>query len=48
MSMLYRGDSESDVTLVNHNKKILVNPMEPMDKDERIAVICDIARIDPL
>jgi hypothetical protein len=49
MSILFRDTSEVDddykhidIMLVNKDRKILVNPLEDLDMDEKLAVLTDI------
>jgi hypothetical protein len=58
MSMLFRDSLnparynsnhlDIDLFLINHSKKMLVNPLEGPDPEERAAVITDIIRSDPV
>ena len=45
MSILFRNN---EITLINKDKKTLVNPMEDLDEDEKIAILTDILRSDPI
>jgi len=55
MSILFRDTSESedkykdiDIMLVNRDRKIIVNPLEDLDMDEKLAVLTDIINSEPL
>jgi hypothetical protein len=55
MSILFRDTSEVedeyksiDIMLVNKDRKILVNPLEDLDMDEKLAVLTDIINSEPL
>jgi hypothetical protein len=37
-----------DIILVNKDRKIVVNPMEDLDMDEKLAVLTDIINSDPI
>jgi len=45
MSLLFKS---SQVTLVNHSKKSLVNPLEEIDSEERMLVISDFLKSSPV
>ena len=54
MSILFRDTSEVDddyknidIMLVNRDRKIIVNPLEDLDMDEKLAVLTDIINSDP-
>ena len=54
MSLLFRDTSEVDddyknidIMLVNRDRKIIVNPLEDLDMDEKLAVLTDIINSDP-
>ena len=34
--------------LINHNKQIIVNPMESLDKEERALILRDIMKVEPI
>ena len=34
--------------MVNHDRKILSNPLEDLDDDEKLAVLTDIMNADPV
>ena len=55
MSILFRDTSETndqykdiDIMLVNRDRKIIVNPLEDLDMDEKLAVLTDIINSEPL
>lgn len=55
MSILFRDTEESgdqykqfDILLINKDRKILVNPMEDLDEEEKIAVLTDLVNSDPM
>lgn len=55
MSILFRDTNEVDdeykhidIMLVNKDRKILVNPLEDLDMDEKLAVLTDIINSEPL
>jgi hypothetical protein len=37
-----------DILLINHDRKIVVNPLEDLDLDEKLAVLTDIINSDPV
>ena len=37
-----------DIIMVNNDRKIIVNPMEDLDMDEKLAVLTDIINADPV
>ena len=39
---------EHDILMVNNDRKILVNPMEDLDMEEKLAVLTDIINADPV
>ena len=54
MSVLFRDTNEVDdeyksidIMLVNRDRKIIVNPLEDLDLDEKLAVLTDIINSDP-
>ncbi len=54
MSILFRDTSEVDddyknidIMLVNRDRQIIVNPLEDLDMDEKLAVLTDIINSDP-
>ena len=55
MSILFRDTNEVedqykniDIMLVNKDRKIIVNPLEDLDMDEKLAVLTDIINSEPL
>lgn len=55
MSILFRDTNEIedeyksiDIMLVNKDRQILVNPLEDLDMDEKLAVLTDIINSEPL
>ncbi len=55
MSILFRDTSETndeykniDIMLINRDRKIIVNPLEDLDMDEKLAVLTDIINSEPL
>ena len=55
MTILFRDPSEADdeykdidTIMVNKDRKILVNPLEDLDEDEKLAVLTDIMNADPV
>ena len=55
MSILFRDTSEVDddykhidIMLVNKDRQIVVNPLEDLDMDEKLAVLTDIINSEPL
>jgi len=34
--------------MVNYDRKIVLNPMEDLDEDEKLAVLTDIINADPI
>ena len=55
MSILFRDTSEVDdqykdidIMLVNKDRQIIVNPLEDLDMDEKLAVLTDIINSEPL
>ena len=55
MSILFRDPEEADdeykdidTIMVNKDRKILVNPLEDLDEDEKLAVLTDIMNADPV
>ena len=42
------GHLDKDIILINHSKQILVNPMELPDAEEKLAILNDITRVDPV
>lgn len=54
MTILFRDTSEVqdqykdiDIMLVNKDREIIVNPLEDLDIDEKLAVLTDIINSDP-
>ena len=43
-----KANSKLDMIMINHNKQILVNPMEQLDKEERALIIRDIMQVEPV
>ena len=37
-----------DIMMINKDRKIIVNPLEDLDMDEKIAVLTDIINSDPI
>lgn len=55
MSILFRDTSEVqdaykhiDIMLVNKDRKIIVNPLEDLDLDEKLAILTDVINADPI
>jgi len=55
MSILFRDTNEFhdeygniDIMLVNKDRKIIVNPVEDLDMDEKLAVLTDIINSEPM
>lgn len=55
MSILFRDTTEVedeykhiDIMLVNKDRQIIVNPLEDLDMDEKLAVLTDIINSEPL
>lgn len=55
MSILFRNTEEVDdeyknidMMLVNKDRQIIVNPLEDLDMDEKLAVLTDIINSEPL
>ena len=55
MTLLFRDPAECedqykdiDTIMVNKDRKILVNPLEDLDDDEKLAVLTDIMNADPV
>ena len=55
MSILFRDTNEVndeykeiDIMLINKDRKIIVNPLEDLDLDEKLAVLTDIINSEPL
>ena len=55
MTILFRDTNEVedqykdiDIMLINNDRKIVVNPMEDLDMDEKLAVLTDIINADPI
>jgi hypothetical protein len=55
MSILFRDTEECedehkniDIMLVNNDREIIVNPLEDLDMDEKLAVLTDIINSDPV
>lgn len=54
MTVLFRDTREVedeyqniDIMLINRDRKIIVNPLEDLDMDEKLAVLTDIINSDP-
>jgi len=54
MTILFRDTREVeddykniDIMLVNRDRHIIVNPLEDLDMDEKLAVLTDIINSDP-
>jgi len=43
-----KANEQLDMILINHSKRILVNPMEPLDKEERALIIRDVMQVEPI
>lgn len=43
-----RGHEELDILMVNKDRKIVFNPMEDLDLEEKLAVLTDIMNADPV
>ena len=37
-----------DILMINQDRKIIVNPMEDLDEEEKLAVLTDIMHADPI
>jgi hypothetical protein len=37
-----------DIMMINKDRKIIVNPLEDLDMDEKLAVLTDIINSDPI
>lgn len=55
MSILFRDTNEVedeyrhiDIMLVNKDRQIIVNPLEDLDMDEKLAVLTDVINSEPL
>jgi len=49
ISLLFHGQKSPCTLLVaNHSRQLLVNPLEPVDSEERDAIITDIMKADPI
>lgn len=55
MTILFRDTNEVDdehkeidIMLINKDRKIIVNPLEDLDLDEKLAVLTDIINSEPL
>ena len=55
MSILFRDSTKAeddydgiDILMVNHDRRILSNPLEDLDEDEKLAVLTDIMNADPV
>lgn len=46
MSFYFKNNG--DILIANHRKKVLVNPFEEIDPDERRAVVGDIIKSEPV
>jgi hypothetical protein len=42
------GHLDKDIILINHSKKIIVNPMEEPDYEEKLAILNDLTRVSPV
>ena len=45
MSLLFKSN---EIILINRDKCTLVNPLEDLDQDEKIAILEDILKSDPI
>jgi hypothetical protein len=45
MTILFKNN---EIILINNDKKTLVNPLEDLDEEEKIAILSDILRSDPI
>jgi hypothetical protein len=43
-----RGHEEFDIVMVNKDRKLIFNPMEDLDVEEKLAVLTDIMNADPV
>jgi hypothetical protein len=43
-----RGHEGFDVVMVNKDRKLIFNPMEDLDMEEKLAVLTDIMNADPV
>ena len=54
MTVIFRDASKTeslngiDIVLINHHRKIIVNPLEDLDYEEKLAVLTDIINSDPI
>lgn len=57
MSIFFRNAEEDesderykdiDIVMVNRDRKILSNPLEDLDEEEKLAVLTDIMNADPV
>ena len=55
MSIVFRDRDESldsysemDIMLINKDRKIIVNPLEDLDDEEKLAVLTDLINSDPM
>lgn len=50
MTLIFKQapDSSKDLYLVNRDRKIVVDPMEDLDEDEKAAFLTDILNSDPI
>ena len=55
MSIIFRDRDESldpysdiDIMIINRDRKIVVNPLEDLDDEEKIAVLTDLINSDPM
>jgi hypothetical protein len=37
-----------DVVMINNDRKILLNPLEELDMEEKLAILTDIINADPI
>ena len=46
-----QGDEDlenKDIIMVNQDRKIVVNPLEDFDEEEKLAILTDILNADPI
>ena len=56
MTILFRNNayvqdnmpSDLDILLINSDRQIIVNPLEDLEPDEKLAILTDIINSDPI
>lgn len=48
MTILFRGETQQDILIINRDRQIMYNPLEDLDEDEKFAVLADIINSDPV